>query len=90
MNAEKRRVEVFSAGCPACHDAIELVERLRCDTCELVVLDMHDPDVAQGARDLGVRSVPVVAIDGALAGCCSGRGPDERALREAGIGRSGP
>lgn len=29
------------------------------------------------------RSVPAVVIDGKLAGCCAGRGPDEHVLRSA-------
>jgi glutaredoxin 3 len=30
-----------------------------------------------------VRSVPAVVVDGALAGCCAGRGPNEATLRAA-------
>ena len=30
-----------------------------------------------------VRSVPAVVIDGKLAGCCAGRGPDEHIVRAA-------
>ena len=85
--AAKRNVEVFSAGCPACADTIEVVKSLACPSCEVTVLDMNDPTVARRARSLGVRSVPAVAIDGQLADCCSGRGPDQASLRRAGIGR---
>ncbi|MBI3285638.1 MAG: thioredoxin family protein [Burkholderiales bacterium] len=70
MNA-KRKVEVFSAGCPACQAAIDLVNRLTCSSCELAILDMNDIQVAQRAQDLGVRSVPAVAIDGQLVSCCT-------------------
>jgi hypothetical protein len=85
----KRRIEVFSAGCPACEETIELVNRVACacGCCEVSVLDMNQPEVAQRARGLGIRSVPAVAIDGKLADCCSGRGPDEAALRAAGLGQ---
>lgn len=82
----KRKVEVFSAGCSACQAAIELVNRLACGSCEVSVLDMNDIEVAKRARDLGVRSIPAVAIDGRLASCCSGAGVEERALRAAGLG----
>jgi hypothetical protein len=27
---------------------------------------------------LGIRSLPAVVIDGTLADCCAGRGPDQR------------
>lgn len=87
MNA-KRTVEVFSAGCPACQSAIDLVNRLACPSCEVTILDMNDIDVAKRARNLGVRSVPAVAINGQLASCCLGGGVEEEALRAAGLGRA--
>src|SRR5262245_4132950 len=31
----KRKVEVFSAGCPACVETIELVKRVACPSCEI-------------------------------------------------------
>jgi hypothetical protein len=59
MNA-KRRVEIFSAGCPVCEDTIALINRLACASCEVTVLDMRNPDVASLAKRIGVRSVPAV------------------------------
>jgi glutaredoxin len=83
----KRKIEVFSAGCPACEETIQLVNRVACPSCEVSVLDMHDSQVAKRAKNQGIRSVPAVAIDGKLAGCCAGRGPDEATLRAAGLGQ---
>lgn len=83
----KRKVEIFSAGCPLCRDTIDLVHRIACPSCEPVVLDLREPAAAARARALGVRSAPAVAIDGRLADCCAARGPEEAALRAAGIGR---
>lgn len=85
--AERRQVEIYSAGCGVCEETIALVRRLACDSCEVVVRDMADPEVASSARRLGIRSVPAVAVDGRLAECCAGRGPDETSLRAAGIGQ---
>lgn len=82
----KRTIEIFSAGCPACQDTIDLVNRVACPSCEVTVLDMNEPEVATRAKGLGIRSVPAVAIDGLLADCCAGRGPDESTLRLAGLG----
>ena len=84
----KRKIEVFSAGCPACNDTIQLVNSVACPSCEVSVLDMREPAVARRARELGIRSVPAVVIDGKLAGCCAGRGPDEAVLRAAGLGQA--
>lgn len=87
--AGTRKIEVFSAGCAVCNDAAAMVKRLACPNCEVAVLDMHDPAVANRAKKLGVRSVPAVVIDGKLADCCAGRGPDEKVLRDAGLGNPG-
>jgi len=83
----KRKIEIFSAGCPVCKETVELVKRLSCPSCEVAVLDMNDLTVATRANSLGIRSVPAVVVDGSLASCCAGRGPDEAALRAAGIGQ---
>jgi glutaredoxin 3 len=85
--SNKRRIEVFSAGCLACEETIELVNRVACPSCEVIVLDMKDPAVASRAKSLGIRSVPAVVIDGKLADCCAGRGPDEARLQAAGLGQ---
>jgi len=77
MTNPRRNVEIFSAGCPVCEDTIRLVQELACDSCEITVLDMHDPETAARARALGIRSVPAVAVNGKLAGCCEDRGPEE-------------
>jgi hypothetical protein len=36
--------------------------------------------VAVAARGYGIGSLPAVVIDGRLADCCAGRGPDEKTL----------
>lgn len=87
---QKRRIEIFSAGCPVCQNTIELVNELACTSCEISVPDMKDEQVAARAKKLGIRSVPAVAINGKLAECCVGRGTDESALRAAGVGQPLP
>lgn len=83
----KRKIEVFSAGCPVCDDAIRLVKGMACPSCDVQVFDMRNPDVAERARGLGIRSVPAVVIDRKIADCCAGRGVDENTLRAAGVGK---
>ena len=83
---DKRKVEVFSAGCPACEPVVQLVKSIACPSCDVQVLDMNRPDVAAKAKQYGVNTVPAVAINGKLAGCCSGAGPDEATLRAEGLG----
>ena len=84
--ATTRKIEVFSAGCAVCEDTIALINKIACPSCEVEILDMHKPEASKKARQYGIRSVPAVVIDGKLADCCSGRGPDEGQLRAAGIG----
>jgi glutaredoxin 3 len=86
----RRKVEIFSAGCRACQQAIDLVNGIACPSCDVTVLDMKDTAVADRAKTLGIRSVPDVVIDGKLADCCRGGGITEAALRAEGIGQARP
>lgn len=84
----KKKIEVFSAGCAVCDETIELINRFACPSCDdVTILDMNKLEVAHRAKKQGIRSVPAVVIDGKLANCCTG-GPDEAALRAAGIGQA--
>lgn len=83
----KRRVEVFTAGCPLCDETVEMVMRIACDACEVEVLNLSDEHAAQRARELSIRSIPAIAVDGEPASCCAGRGVDEEILLNAGIGQ---
>lgn len=85
-NAMKRKIEIFSAGCPKCQEAITQVRSLACSSCEIEVLDMQQETVAIRAKQYGIQRVPAVVIDGQLAGCCGQGGVDEAVLRAAGIG----
>jgi len=86
--AAKRKIEIFSAGCSVCEDTIKLVNSLACPSCEVSILNMKDAGVVSRAKALGIRAVPAVVIDGKLADCCTGRGPDEATLRAAGLGKA--
>jgi glutaredoxin 3 len=84
--SEKRQIEVFSAGCPACDEAIRVVEAIACPSREIHVLDMHQPQVAAKAASYGIKRVPAVVVDGKVADCCRVGGVDEAALRRLGVG----
>ena len=77
-----KKIEVFSAGCSTCKETIESVKRLAGNQ-EVVIHDMHKPEVAASAKRYGVRSVPAVVVDGKLASCCAGRGPQEDVLKSS-------
>ena len=84
----KRKIEVFGAGCPVCKEAITAIQKAECPSCDITIQDMQTGEGANRAKQLGVQSVPAVAIDGKLANCCTGRGIDIPALQSAGLGKS--
>jgi glutaredoxin len=77
------KIEIFSAGCSACKETLEMVKRLAGSAHDLVIHDMHQSEIASKAKSYGVRSVPAVVIDGKLASCCAARGPEERIIKSA-------
>jgi len=83
---ETRKVEVFSAGCPLCDEAEKKVRKLACSSCDVTVFKIQEPLALKRAKELGVKSVPAIAVNGKLVGCCAGQGIDEKALRDAGLG----
>ncbi len=83
----KRKIEIFSAGCPACEDAISLVTGLAHASSDVSVLDMNDDNVADRAKRLGIRSIPAVVVDGQLASCCQAAGVTSEGLEASGVGK---
>lgn len=91
MTTTKRLVELFTAGCPICADAVALVESLACPGCDLRVYDLREGcatnEGLDKARRYGVTAVPAVAVDGALLDCCRRAPITADRLRAAGIGQ---
>ena len=81
-----RDVQIFSAGCPCCIEAIAVVKQAACGSCNVQVRDMNDPAVAADAKKYGIQRVPAVVIDGKLADCCAAGGIDLDVLRAMGLG----
>ena len=67
---KQRRIEIFSAGCPVCEDAIDRIRDTACPSCEVVVQDMRDAAAAKRAEELGIRELHLAA------------GPKAEVLRE--------
>ena len=82
-----RKIEVFSAGCPLCDEAEKKVRELACPSCDVTVLNLNEPETMERAKQLGIQSVPAVAIDGKLTDCCDRRGIDAETLKNAGLGK---
>ncbi len=79
-------VEIFSAGCGVCDEAIAQVKAAACPSCTIQVHDMKDPKVAAAAKGYGIGRVPAVVIDGKLADCCKSGAIDIGVLRGMGLG----
>jgi hypothetical protein len=80
---QRRKIEVFTAGCPCCTEAVDLVEFLAGTEHDVEIRDMHDAAVAVAASGYGIRRLPAVVIDGRLADWYAGRGLDEATLTPA-------
>jgi len=84
-----RQVEVFTAGCPVCEPAVQLVQELACPDCEVTIHDLRQPEgtAAEKAAEYGIKAVPSVVVDGRLVSCCQTPGPNREELSAAGIGQ---
>ncbi len=87
----KRLVELFTAGCPICEEAVKEIKALACPNCEVKVYDLNKKcdtnECVDKAKQYGIKSVPAVAINGKLVDCCNNRGIDYEALKRAGLGQ---
>ncbi len=87
----KRKVEVFTGGCPICEPVIELVNKVACPSCEVIIYDLnksYDTNIGrEKAEEYGVTRVPAVAVNAQLLECCKTGTVSEQALRDAGVGQ---
>lgn len=87
----KRKIEVFTAGCPVCEPVVEMVQSLACDSCDVTVYSLSeqcDTEICvDKVREYKITSLPAVAVNGELLSCCSGRGVSREQLLNAGIGQ---
>ena len=84
---KKRTIEIFTAGCPYCDEAVQLVKDLTCESCDVQVLDMRSDKAVQArAKQYGVKRVPAIVVNGRLADCCQTGAVDAAALRALGVG----
>ena len=86
----KRIIEVFTAECSLCDSILREVEKLACSSCEITVVSTRSPEGAARAMEMGVKSVPAIAIDGSLPACCQTKGVSLEALKHLGLGEPQP
>jgi len=87
----KRKVEVFTAGCPVCEPVVDLVKKTACSACAVTVYNLSEKELAarHGAliKQYGVNRVPAIVVDGQLLNCCQTGRVTEQDLLDAGIGQ---
>jgi CheY-like chemotaxis protein len=81
-----RKVEVFSSGCCGSEKLVTAIRTAACPSCVVRVLDVKAAEGAERANQLGVQSVPAVAINDELVCCPCECGPELAKLRAAGLG----
>ncbi len=85
----KRKVEVFTSGCPICEPTVNLVKGMACPSCEVIIYDLTKDDkneIQDMAKAYGIERIPAVAVDGNLLECCEMSSVSENILRQAGVG----
>ena len=83
----KRTVEVFTAGCSVCEEALAAVRAAACESCDVQVQDMKTKTAQAKARAYGIKRVPAVVVNGRLAECCQQAGVDVNTLKRLGVGQ---
>lgn len=86
----KRRIEVFTAGCPVCYPVVELVKSLA-DTehNEISIYDLAKQyeiqECVSKMAEYGIKRLPAIAINGKLLECCKNIEITKEDLINAGI-----
>lgn len=84
---EKRRVEVFTAGCAVCQGVVGMVNELACPNCDVTIYNLNKNEGVDEAKVYGVTALPSVVVNGELLECCK-RGPiTTQDLKAAGVGQ---
>lgn len=90
MADQKRKVEVFTAGCPVCDPAVKMVHDLACPSCDVHVHDLNkgcETDECRiEAKKYDLKTIPAVVVNGKVVACCENPGPNREDLKAAGIG----
>lgn len=89
-NQNKRKIEVFTAGCSVCEPVVEMVKSMACSDCDVVVYNLAETkgnEAADKVKTYGIKALPAVTVNGKLLSCCQNKGVSEAELRSAGIGQ---
>lgn len=82
--SQRKKIEVYSAGCYASRKTEEKVRRIAGYNHDIQVHDMRQAEVISRAAQHGIKKAPTVVIDGQIAASWKGlNGIDATMLRSA-------
>lgn len=61
-----KKIEVFTADCPLCKDALEMVREEACSKCEIVERRCSGDECCGAAKEYNIKAVPTVVVDGEI------------------------
>jgi hypothetical protein len=81
MTTARHRIEVFTAGCPVCEEALRMLREIASPE-EITMRDMRgDKHAQKRARELGIHRVPTAVVNGNVAQCCASGAIDPTVIR---------
>lgn len=87
----KRKIELFTAGCAVCEPVVEMVKAMACSSCEVVIYNLSQPcetkECLEKVKTYGIKALPAIAVNGKLLSCCQNKGISDEELQNAGIGK---
>lgn len=88
---EKRKIELFTAGCPVCDPVIEMVKSMACNNCDVIIYNIADKsnreEYMKKIKSYNIETIPSVAVNGKLLSCCENKGVNREDLEKAGVGQ---
>jgi hypothetical protein len=91
-NLNKRKIELFTAGCAVCEPVVEMVKAMACSSCEVVTYNLSEPCETkvclEKVKAYGIKALPAIAVNGELLSCCQNKGISAEELQRAGIGKA--
>lgn len=89
MNINKRKVEIFTAGCLVCNPVIDMIKS--CDNCDITVYDLvkqcESKECLSKVQQYNIKRLPAIVVNGELLSCCKDKGITKEDLIKAGIGK---
>lgn len=62
-----KKIEIFTADCPLCKEAVELIKKEACSECEVIERRCSEGECDCAMKDYGIKAVPTVVVDGKIA-----------------------